>query len=296
MCFGYKLRLKSSVGICRQIEMHASDISRQVIGINILAKENSRTIQEIKKLRVSLGKLRVQEEKPEIRTKFIRDLYRPDVQKLDSMNSKILEDSASLFREIHSIAGDIDKISFDTASLIYREDKRLSILIERLMQRGKYHKIIFHLNMLKGRIKTIALRLFEASKFERKPVFKYSKSKIAAIEFAQKIKDLSIRVWSIEKAIASDERKEYIDRLVRESRAEIDCLRNLVLDMLGIIPEAEKIILGLENELYLFDEDISAKIKSGVKSAKEELRLAKDSIADRSQQLFEEIELIAESK
>jgi translation elongation factor EF-1beta len=296
MCFSYRLRFKSSAKICREIEDTASDANKKIKSIYGISKEVNSLIQDIKKIRISLGKLKAQAETPEKKTRFLIDLSKKDADKLSSLNSEVLEKSGNMLSLIKLTADNLDRISFDVSSLLYREDRRLTLLVERLIQRGKYHKLIFRLNMLKGQIKIAALRLFESAKLDHKTAFMHIPSETEAVAFGEKLMQLSVKVWDAEKALETEEGMKSIDSLIRESKSELDYLKGLEMDILDMMPEIEHIVFHLENETYLFEEKTSARIKQLIFSSKEHIKRTKEDIAERSQDLFKEIEMIPESK
>ena len=295
MCFNYKLRVKSSRGLCKSIENNASKINNKLTDINKLEKDSSKLIRELKKLKISTGKLEVQPVKPKKETKELKNLYKSELEEITNLNKEILKKYLEIICSITEIAFRLNKITFDADSLIYREDHRLSLLIKKLIGKKQSHKIIFKLNILKGLIKTAALRIFQASKFQQKSVLKYPLSITKAVGFGSKIKQLSSKIWNLEKTIEKEGMKN-IDNLIKESREELNYLKKLELDILMIMPVIEKKLIDIENDAYLFHEDYAKKLKDSVNSAKEKIQKIKNNISERAQDIFEEIELIAESK
>ena len=293
MC-SYKIRLKSGKSLCKAIEKNASVINSNLAQINEAVKKNSSLIRELKKNKIASGKLDVQFAKPKKETKELKNLYKTKIKQISSLNNSLLKNYIKMINLIKDTAHRLDKATYDADSLIFREDHRISILVKRLIEKKQSHKMIFKLNMLKGLIKTTALRLFEASKFQQKSVLKYP-SEVKEVGFASKIKELSAKIWNLEKTLEK-EGAENIDNLIKESKEELDYLKKLELDILMIMPLLEKYLIDFENDAYLLEENYSKNLADAVSSAKNVLKKIKEKISERAQKLFEEIELIAESK
>lgn len=297
MIFGYKWSFASIPTLCDNIGKTAATLNSSMTKIEDLIPKIKNQFEELKNLTPELNKLKVQvAELKEYKPK-LQDLYHEKRETVLEKNSSITFDVIKLLDELDKAIADLKRITFDTDTLIYKEDKILTNFAKKIKELKEdeklVHELINRINEIKENMKTMTRRLFESSKAEEKDIFSKSIERVAKtkIPISEQIKHLGIEIDSIGRVL-EHLKIDDIDEIVKSSEEELSLLRKVELEVMIAIKKLEQDLISLKNRFYLLEDDVEEKLRKRLDISENKFNKIKTSITKNAENLFEDIRIV----
>lgn len=157
--------------------------------------------------------------------------------------------------------------------------------------RGLKHRTVVLVNEIKETIKSITLKLLEASRMEEEKVMLYpSKRKIT--ELPERIKELGAEIEKLEEVSESPSTAGILESAVNQ----IGKLKAVELNALVLMSSVDRHFAKLKEKVYLLEEDVSRKTLTNIISSEKRFKDVKSKISSQAQKLFEAVKTITEKK
>ncbi|MBW2993778.1 hypothetical protein KY317_04350 [Candidatus Woesearchaeota archaeon] len=290
----FGIKLKSSAVLSSEIRKNSLKLRKmfsEIDRFSLKLEEMFKTLIEAKK---ELGRLDVRKVKlNELHPKMI-NLHEKREELVNRLNFSIGMHLKKFLSVLDAIAVKLKNITFEADTLFYREDRRLTNLGERIKSiKDIYlrHKLISVVNNIKETIKSVTLRILEASRLEEEKVMLYpSKGKLPA----RKLKEIQVETEGLGKISGEFD----IDNMnaVKEVAEQIKKLKTIELDVLVLMSSVDRYHAKLRERIYLLRDDVAKKIIEDIKSSEQRFKGIKNKISKHTQKLFTSIKIIGEKR
>ena len=292
---GFKLRFKSSQALGGSIEKNSSDVKvmvKEIEQYNAKLDELFKTLKEGKK---ALTKLEVKQAKLKETSPKMINLHKKNEEMVVKLNLSVEKHVKNFLKALDAVILKLWKITFDADTLIYREDMGLTKLAKEVMgitDRRLRHKLIVFINHVKAAMKSITLKLLEASKLEEEEVMVYpGRRKVTALPV--RIKDIGAELRRLEE-LPGKLSKAYVSELLKAAMVQIGRLKAIELDVLVVMPAIDRRFAKLRDKMFILEDAVAKKITTRIDFSEKRFKYAKGRIAKQAEKLFETIELVGE--
>jgi hypothetical protein len=289
---GYKFSLMTTAGLGRRIGKRADEFYKITLSIADINKDISEQFEQLKKVKPKLSKLKVQaaelkEEKPRL-----QDLYEQHEKEIHGIEEKLASDIRKMLRLIEEAALFIKDIIFDADTIIYRENKRLSSMIRKARKMADAvaaNRIVFRLNTIKAEMKSLTLRLLQASELEEEEVLSYPAKKF-------EMEETGIKKFGSELAELEEEGFGMlkVDLIISNSRKKLKDLRTVEMKVIFLMISIDRYFDYLKSKVYLFEDDVRENIEKKILDSAGNFEGIKKDIREQALSLYENIEIIGE--
>ncbi len=289
----YKFKLRSIPVLCADIEKNAVELKTSMERLESLNIDVDELFEQLKKEIPESEKLHVKEAKLKEKKPGLKDLYKKE--NLLGMNKAISEKIAKILKEISLAIKNIKTITFDADALIYKEEKALNAVAEKI-ERAKAdtrleHELINRINEVKQDMKTVTRRLYEVSRAQEKSILTPVMEKPPKIALSDQIKELAIEVDRIQDLLTKLKITD-IDSITKNAEKELNDLRKIELDIEILVPRIDRYLNLIKNKLYLLEDDFEKKLKKELRALIKQFTQTKEQITDQAELLFQEITIL----
>ena len=297
MLFGYKLRFVSTSQLCEDIEKTAESLRESTEKIEKLMPKIKDQFEGLKKVKPDMNKSKVQVTNLKEYDPKLQDMYHEIREKVFEINHFIVLDTISLLEETDKAIADLKRITFDADTLFFKENKILNDFAAKIKGVKDSDKItpelINRINQVKEEMKTVARKLYESARAEKKDIFSKHAEKIteSRIPISEQIKKLGLEVDEIGRVLEHLDIDD-IDDIAKESEEELTKVKKIELEVVIVIKKLENHLIELKNRFYLLEEEIDKKLRDRLIVSERKFDKMKSNIADNAEKLFKEINIV----
>jgi hypothetical protein len=183
-------------------------------------------------------------------------------------------------------------IIFYADTVIYRENKRFSSLILRARKMADAvaaNRAAFRLNTIKAEMKSLTLRLLQASELEEEellsyPAKKFEMEKTGIKKFGSEIAELEEEGVGMLK----------VDLIISNSMKKLKDLRAIEMRVIFLMTSADRYFDYLKSKAYLFEDDIREDVEKKILASAKTFEDIKKDIREQALELYGDIEIIGE--
>jgi DNA repair exonuclease SbcCD ATPase subunit len=288
----YKFSLLTTAGLSRRIGKKADELNRIISPVEDIHKDLSERFEQLKKVKPKLNKLKVQaaefkEEKPRL-----QDLYEQHEKEIRGIEERLASDIDGMLSYIGRAVLLMRDIIFYADTIIYRENKRFSSLILRARKMADAvaaNRAAFRLNTIKAEMKSLTLRLLQASELEEEellsyPAKKFEMEKTGIKKFGSEIAELEEEGVGMLK----------VDLIISNSMKKLKDLRAIEMRVIFLMTSADRYFDYLKSKAYLFEDDIREDVEKKILASAKTFEDIKKDIREQALELYGDIEIIGE--
>ncbi len=291
----FKLRFKPSTALGESIEKNSSDVKTMVKEIDKYNAKLDELFATLKEGKKQLTKLEVKQVKLKETSPKMVNLHKKNEEMVVKLNLSVEKHVKKFLSVLDKIILKLWGITFDADTLLYREDKSLTKLaneVNKITDKRLKHKLLVFINHVKANMKSITLKLLEASKLEEEEVMVYpGKRKLTSLP--ERVKDIGAELRRLEE-IPGKLSKAYVSELLKAATAQINRLKKIELDVLVIMPAIDRHFAKLRDKMYILEDSIAKKTTARIDFYEKKFEYVKNKIAKQAENLFETIELVGE--